>query len=545
MPAHPRWSDFTYAAVFFALHAILYWPTREAGFTTDFTGLMERLDGSSFSGIWTSFGFPSVQPVLNFCLFSLYRAFEPPSIGWALFQWVLHGINALLLVFFIKKWAATAAFPIRNSTPWLAGLIFLVLPYNSEVLVWRVCQNYLLSTMFSWFVLHALLLWIKNGTRSSLLFGHLALLGGLCCLELTYAILAISWLAMLFLPPTAIPRWRRIIAHWIVPQLVITGLYLFLTRMLTGQWVGHYGAEVHLDFPLLETLGKGPAYLLKYLAFSRYWDYADHKAALQVLRSWWGIIPLVAAAASLFVWRLRSPRTSTGRNGLTAFGFLAFFVALLPAISLYYNHLLHIENDRYGYLAGAFWTLFLVVLLDRLQPWLRYFLLGIYLIFAIYFTYQTNRWWAESAKVYWALLDSFPNQGQSHTFVLNLPDNVQGAVLFRDYTRKSKGLPDALKYLTDVDYSGHIHEVCQYNLTNAENSVTTEWKGDSTLQVAFRQYGNWWWRHGLGATDYENEWYEVSIQGGRYVLNWKKLPPNSLILYQDGTQWQTVPHEIN
>ena len=65
-------------------------------------------------------------------------------------------------------------------------------------------------------------------------------------------------------------------------------------------------------------------------------------------------------------------------------------------------------------------------------------------------------------------------------------------------------------------------------------------ENDSTLYVTFKQYGNWWWKGGLGMSSYENEKYKVTTDEwcGYHLLIKNKHQHNYTIIYPDNLQWK-------
>ncbi|MCB0634298.1 MAG: hypothetical protein KDD15_31415, partial [Lewinella sp.] len=65
---------------------------------------------------------------------------------------------------------------------------------------------------------------------------------------------------------------------------------------------------------------------------------------------------------------------------------------------------------------------------------------------------------------------------------------------------------------------------------------------DSTgLKVTFNQWGNWWWRRGIGASSYRDSAFIFHNEGHDYRLEWRERPGQARILYQDGVAWKSIP----
>lgn len=324
----------------------------------------------------------------------------------------------------------------------------------------------------------------------------------------------------------------------LLPQLLLITGYFILHKIILGAWVGHYGAVVHLRLVPAEILANVFKYLAKYLLFARYWEHS-YKTALftDIDKNVWLFTFLFGALAIAYIWFYKklSPPIK-----LAGWFLLAFFITLLPIINLYFNYLLHIENDRYGYLPSMFFALFLMTAASTLPRWLAYGVFAIYLSISGYYLQRTNHIWSDATEVYYSLLNDFRWYDKKEVYVLNLPDNLQGSLLFRDYALKDSTLKDALRYIGQRPYNGIVHEVAQYNMTMISDGVSAERKNNNTIFVTFNQWGNWWWRGGIGASAYEQETFSFTPNGQSYELHLTKPSKDAVFIYQKGGKWEEL-----
>jgi hypothetical protein len=525
--------------LFWAITQLFYFPTRYSGFVTDFTGLLSRFEGRTAAGILDCFGFPAMQQVLNALLFTWHSVFGIAPLPWYLLQSSLHALNALLLLQLGKALSERLQLPNTHLMGWMAAFLFLLSPYASEPVTWRVAQNFLLSTAVILGTARLTLDWLdKPDPRRWVLIQGLFILG-LFTFELVLIIPFLSSLLLLMVPHGSWPKWRRLN----LPQFGGVGLYFVLNRLILGSWVGHYGAEVHLKFELPVLLGNGLRYTAKHLLFARNWPHAakqwlfDGLAQPAVALGLGGILIVLLTAGLIFRNRL-SNRWRLSVIGLTGFG-----LALLPVLNLYFNYTLHLENDRYGYLASAFLALVLATGLSALPRWGRLPLLLAYLGCSSYFLWQHNQFWWKSTQVYQQMLDGFDYYDAPAAYLLNLPDNFQGAPMFRDYSGEDHAFRDALKYIRQQPYNGQIYEVAQYNMTRLTDGATATVDSTGTLRVEFNQWGNWWWRRGIGmGPGYDTEVYEVDSKGHHYFLTLRQPEQGAVFLIQEGLEWREVEY---
>lgn len=526
------------AMLFFMLVHLFYFQTRHAGFVTDFTGLAWRIEGSDWTGIFTSFGFPSLQPVLNAFLFCFYKLFGTGGLGWYVVFSSMHVLNGLLLWQTAKRMLLRFGVEKSEEIAIIGALFFLLSPYQTEVVVWRVCFNFLLSSSLVLGSIWLLLNWLDTGAAKWRLALFGVLLIGLFTFELVLVIPLIC--LAITLASNALADNRRLgsrLVPLLLPQLALIAGYFVLSKLYLGTWIGHYGAATHLRLPLPEVLGNFFRYGIKTLFFTRFYDHSLKESIFTAFNRPAILYPAVILVVGLltgwiYYFKRLSPHWRVAGLLLVLFG-----IALLPIINLYFNYLLHIENDRYGYLASMFICMMLVLLLSRLPRQLFYTLSIAYFVVSGFMLHKAVGYWRTSTYLYQSLLADFRWYDRPEVYVLNLPDNYQGCLLFRDYSGENKSLSDALRYVKHQPYEGKLFEIAQYNLADAQDGIQVNADSTGALQVSFAQYGNWWWRKGIGASSYETPQYDFTLQDLAYRLQWKAIDPNTAIIYQRGGKW--------
>ncbi|HRK80337.1 MAG TPA: hypothetical protein PLZ12_02785 [Saprospiraceae bacterium] len=518
---------------------IAYFSTWNAGFVTDFTGLQWRLEGAAWHEFLHCFGFPALQQFLHLILYVFYNAFKANGLPWYLLFTTLHIANTVLL----KQLIGSVAGRLNLSSPewaaWAAALLFALSPYQTEVLVWRVCLNFLLSGFFVLTSLLFALRWFDSGERRHWWGAQLVLVAALFTFELGLVIPALSTLLLWLLPGEKGSFFKRFGALAGV-QWAVVGMYFLLNKMVLGAWVGHYGEAVHLRFVPAELAANFWRYTAKLALFGRYLGLPEKQAVFGVLDKpvWFWSLSVLLAGALVASWLLRDRLSA--RLRLTVFFFTAFGLALAPIINLYFNNLMRIDGDRYVYLASMFfWAFAATALFSLPRKWAVVISASILLI-SVRLLFKTNQRWVESTRIYYALLDNYRWQNEPHVFLLNLPDNYQGAPMFRDHSMKNRALADPLYYLAKKKPAGQVYEVAQYNLASPNDGVQVQQDTAGLLSVQFLQTGNWWWRGGIGALPYEKQGYRFEPGDGKYTLHLDSIPAGSVFLIQKGSSWEEV-----
>lgn len=514
---------------------LAYLPTRPAGFVTDFTGLAERIETHGAGGILSSFDFPALQPVTSIFYYLLYHHAPIAGWGWYLSTTLLHTANAIFLFFLVRRLLAGTDSFSRLTVPAFGALLVLFHPYATEVVVWRVGFHYLLVTFWALAILWQTQNWLES--RKSLHWWGVILLQFIALLTYELAII-IPFIGMaLMLWQDSSLQIRKAIIRLSLPQLSLVALYFLANRLFLGSWIGHYGSEVHLNFPLTEMIANTGRYFFKWVGFSRYWPHAWKESLALGLAGPVGTILLLTLLLGLLLWMLKSFRRADRKTQFIWIFGTAALLALLPILNLYFNYLLHIENDRYGYLPALFFYPAFMALLSFLPRWLFLSLVTTYFFCSLWFLQRTNQYWAQSTTVYRGLLADFDAYDRDTCYLLNLPDNLQGAPMFRDFSGKDRAFADALRYVQHKPYSGVLEEVVQYNMVLPTDGVQVE-SDSSGLKVTFNQWGNWWWRRGIGASSYRDSTYIFHNEGHHYRLEWRKKPENAKVLFQAGKRWR-------
>lgn len=531
------------AAGAFLLAALLaYWPTRQAGFVMDWYGWQYAYNRDGWAGIPVSFGYPGLHPVLHLGNYLLYWLFGANSPAWYVVFAILHGLNAWLLYRLAMRLPLQATRAQTQFVAWTASILFLFSPYAAEVVVWRVCLHYLLALLFAQLTLLRTLDYLETGARRSWWQVQAFFLLALFAFEWSLVIpLLLGTLVLTHhyvqKPATAL---RPLLLRLFAPQVGLWAVYFLLNKLSIGDWVGHYGAKTHLHIQPQSMLATMLKYTLKNFGFARHWDHPVKTRVFDGLDAGWpfwlgaGIVVL-----ALGVW-LAFFRRAGARVQWAGASFLWFFIALLPVSNLYFCYLMLSENDRYGYFATGFGWLGAALLLSYL-PKIPARLIAVTLIgISLHLLIDINRTWADSEKLYADLVRRFRWYDRDEVIILASPDNYHGVFMFR-IIGQDNGFNEALELRRGKRFPGKMWEVAQFNITDPSDGTKVETDTTGLLyKVSFRQYGNWWWRNGIGATDYENDRYIFRKKEWYVEMELKGKHPNAAIIYPSDGQWIEV-----
>lgn len=540
-----KFSSVLVFGVLFVITQVLYHPLVNSGFVTDFTGLLERFEDAPAVAILNSFGFPALQPILNFFLYSFYQLFDTWGLPWYFIYSTVFALNSFLLYLLIKNIGAQFNFQNASFVAIFVAFLFIISPYQVEVLFWRVLFNFLAVTNFIFLALLLTVKYVRVNTPRRLLGIHLCFILGLFTFELALMLplFTLLYVGAIFLELRDIQQFKRLSFRLLLPQMVTVVVWILLTKIVVGSYVGHYGASTHLQFDFYKIVGTFLKYFSKHFVFLRYLRIDDGAFYTQleqpIIILTFLLLLLMCLGLAVKKWKGICPEWK-----LALLFFLWAGIALLPILNLYFQTLLAIENDRYGYLAWAFFSSFFVLLLYRIFPkWLFVILFVAYAGFHIHFNQKTVRWVAQSTEVQYGLLNNFDYQNHSEVYLLGFVDNLKGAYIFRDFTKDNRAFTDALKYIKGDRSKCKIYEVAQFNMISPNDRLKASVDSTGRIQLTFAHWGSWWWRGGIGASSYETDKLKVEIKDLMLYVTPKKPAEDAVFLYQAGRKWKVLEYK--
>ncbi|MCE7922546.1 MAG: hypothetical protein DYG98_05795 [Haliscomenobacteraceae bacterium CHB4] len=537
--------DQLWLLAFVGVSLAIFWPARHAGFVVDWLGWQMRYEAGGWADVPRSFGYQALQPVLQFGNYLMFRVFGTEGLPWYLLFATLHGTNGWMLYRLMRRLLQSE----DSLNPALAaGFLFLLSPYAAETVVWRVCLHYLLSCAFMLGALHAALDYFETGARRILWRVHGLFVLGLFSFEWSLAIpILLGWLLVVYtLSHRDWTAFGRRLVGLLIPPLGLLGGYFALNKWTFGNWVGHYGASTHLNVDPQLFLSTMLKYFAKYSGFVRYYE---HPLKVKIF-GWfdapqviWGSAAAVGLLAVWWLWKAFSRKTHP-RWQWAGFGLGAFFISLLPVANLFFYYLQWSENDRYGYFASAFFWMSVALVLSALPRWMFSLITTVLIVVSGYLLLKMNRLWGESEKVYAGLVQDFRWYDRDEVIIMASPDNLKGVWIMR-IIGQDNGFNEALALRRRAPYQGKMWEVAQFNMETPNDGVKVEKletdSADLTYKTLFAQFGNWWFRNGIGASDYETTSYIFRVKEWHVETTLREARPNRAVIYPVGGKWVEAP----
>lgn len=513
-----------------------YFPTFEYGLVSDYLGWMMKYQQGSWSDVINSFHYQGLHPFFHLINYTFFKLFGFHSYWWYIAFGALHGINGYL-VFKIAYRIATHLRQPPLLTAATAGLLFLLIPYQMEVVTWKACLHYLMSVcLFSIGFLN-LFRWSDSKRNIFLIFHHISFILALLTLEIALAspfIYATYFLLLIYLKRVDL-SYRSYLLKVGIPHLVLLILFFIGNSIVLGELVGHYGAEKHLNFQVGQVLDNSWSYFIKYVAFMHFFPDAIQQWFYGAYAKWWMIAGLlISVPLSIKIWKGEKNHLKVAWVALAA-----FFMGLVPIITLWFNDLTLYENDRYGYYASIHFCLFFAFLLSRLTLKRKLLLTGIYLVINLTFLGKMLTYGNEAGTLCDNLLDDYKWENRDVVF-MGIPQNYNGLYMYGNYDAEATSFKRSLELLRGKKITGSMTDVAHFNMKRMTDRVDINKIGNYTYKGAIAQGGTWFWRKSLGLTDFENDKVKVDLDGWYYTMEVKDTVTDYLYLsVKDGT-WSIV-----
>lgn len=295
----------------------------------------------------------------------------------------------------------------------------------------------------------------------------------------------------------------------------------------------HYGVE-HLEgwspVIIFSTLLK---YFFKLFGFVHFMEYPvreklygwcnDYKHVLLV----WGT---VAAVFSILVFKTKFKREAKFVVVLLLFA----FIVLLPVLNMYFMFLSNIENDRLSFFATPFLYLTAAFLITRFPAYV-YLPISIGILLLMKKLLGLYTWyWINAATVQQHTLDSFRWFDKEKVYILNLPQNFNGAYIYH----KNWRFAVAMLVKNNHDILKQIETVAGQNMYDINDGITVTPIDTATYNISKNGWG-WFWNGPFGATDYETDDFIFRLKENGYTVKFKHpLKESDVVVYQNGGNWE-------
>lgn len=521
--------------LYFAVTLLLYRQTIGARIVTDALNWLITYETQGAIGIFNSFGDVSQHYSYHLLFYFLYAVFGTNEVGYYIVFSMLHAANAALLFVLLKDYLQLFAVKQFMFISTVASLLFLFNPYQTEAVVWGATVHYLSLTF--------LFLWIwkveisKNGMHNSKgkRVGWLLFFFAIYLHLIAVTIPVILLFILLPVYNFRLPKTLFAIA----PYFVILIFYFITNYISLGSWSGHTAGYTQTSVSIVTLLANINRFAAKDFFLVHFLPYNLRDTIYAFAQSTFAITALCILLASFFYLYLYKAKRKNNL-WLLSLSVLAFCIALIPSATLYFYYLTPIESDRLTYFALLFSSVFFGAALSGLPQRMALLLATVFIVVNGALLFVSISAWNDAAKVATSLETTFPHTQNGTVYLLNVPDNIRGAYLYREGKNESKFV-QSIQFKHN-QLSIKANEVMQFNMQKITDGVEVEIIDDNTLKIKFAQYGNWWWMEGKGAINYSDDNKEVLIadSGMAYTVHFKNRMPNDTFVYLNNNQWHIL-----
>ncbi|MEZ4878562.1 MAG: hypothetical protein R2801_00165 [Chitinophagales bacterium] len=306
----------------------------------------------------------SVRYVYHIVQYALYKVLGNHGIAWYLIKVSGHAFLTLNIFYFINTYLKIYSMKNARTISILTSLLFLVSPYNTEVVLNQVAVYYIYTMIFIFMSLNILLnSLVSEFKKYNIIIFIVIYLLSVFSLEYAF-IFPILATIIIFLYPKDNKR-KYYFVFVVIPLLIIT-LYLLLNKIKLNTPIGHYGTETHFRFTIARITQIVVKNLFDFGAFIEYWNMDYIYKVYNVLYNQYNIVFILICILVLIVAYFACiKKKKEAQLILTVLVF--FLIATSTTIGLQILSIIPIEDDRYNYLSAPFALLLILLIANQLD----------------------------------------------------------------------------------------------------------------------------------------------------------------------------------
>jgi protein O-mannosyl-transferase len=409
---------------------LLLWNTLDSFLVSDDFGLIASVAGHGPFGMWSTPG-GYFRPLTSVSLWLDYRMFGLSAPGYHVTNILLHCLSAFALFLAVRRLLADSGLLDRaRYAPHATALVFLVLSTHSEAVAWVSDRNDLLACLLALLSFYA---YLRFAVRRSVPW--LLLSGGLFLAAVLSKESVVAFPLVIVLYEACRMTLGPIHRRRLLPPLLailffaaMAALYLALRLQVTHGLNGGWTRSIYADIRIRTLVTS----LLRYPLRSVVLIPDVSKRVFDILSV--ATYGLCAVALFFVIRRLRQGALQRPAVWVVGLVGLAAVSQLLPMLPLSVS-LGGSDGERFLYWPSALFCAFAVLLLSlaiRNQRWVLV-LCAAFAIGSAVTLFRMDEGWRAAGALCRAIIASGVEQCPAESLlVVNLPDKVQGAYVFRN-----------------------------------------------------------------------------------------------------------------
>jgi len=455
---------------------IVYYKSLAVYFLSDDLTQIRIMNDFGLAGITHNFDIAFIRPLPYIFMAVIHTLFGHTSaIPYHAWNIIIHTLNAFLVYKLYKVWVKYYSPETEKSEvfPMIAGLLFLVLPYQTEAVTWVAATVDLMVTTFILLTLIFFFNYKSENNRKKLYLSSFFFFLALMCKEscLFVPILIFGFSCVEYFPKQNYSKPFKIALLY----LVWFPLYIFMRYYFLGELIGGYH-EMHTSFKPLLIVYNAALYTAKFFAFYRILPNGIRDIFKIIIHHRIILVSIIVLLfAMVFYFRTQLKNKLLNKNTLLLI--FAFYCSLIPVINLETSFIGDSQSDRYGYVPAVFFILLLTYLLFEFFNKKVVLVLSAVLFVWFFMNVQSinNNWLAGSTIAEPIIKNLDP--GKETAYIFNLPDNFRGTYMLRT------GLADGVSFIKEGNYTNKIKVVSWHPLQSAHDSISVMKVGDKIYQI--------------------------------------------------------------
>ena len=441
-------------------------------FLADDFNWVHQIKNRGAFGVWTTAPDVFFRPVVSLTLFLDYTIWGLNSIGYHLTNLSFHAICAFFIYRILSQLLNPLQLPLRQIqfTALIAALFFIILPSHVEAVTWISARSDLVATClclpsFSFYLSSK-----NNQHKYNLILSYFLFLLALLSKESVVIYPAMIFSYEIYHYSTQDNSDKQLIKNILLFPLIYTSLfpiYLLLRYLGLGQLIGGYGTGVHLQYSsgiILRGLGSTLRVLIPPLSNSTDSD--------------WQLFFIVTTIAFFLIILTYAWMGSNYHkiSKVIILLFAAFLISLIPIINLVVSLQDH-QGERFLYFPSVFVIMIVTIILSTILWKNQYLLLVSITLLIVLFShrlYSSNNNWKIAGQISQQIIKDINSIATDNSlFIINIPDNFNGAYIYRNglYPATQLFCEDKnIKFLPLVLFNNLIHINDKVKVTAISNT---------------------------------------------------------------------------
>ncbi len=468
----------------FLLSYFIYFNIINSFFLADDFNWVHQIKTRGAFGVWTTAPDVFFRPVVSLTLFVDYTIWGLNSIGYHLTNLSFHAICAFFIYRISSQLLNRVQLPSRQVqlTALIAALLFIILPSHVEAVTWISARSDLVATCFCLASFSFYLSYKISHNKRNLFLSYLLFLFALLSKESVVIYPGIIFSYEIYDYLTEYDSNKKSIKNILLFPLLYTSLfpiYLILRYLGLGQLIGGYGTGVHLHYNsgiILRGLGSTLRILIPPLSNSTDFD--------------WQLLFILIIATLLIVMLTYAWIGDFYKkiSKILLFLFISFLISLIPIINLVVSVQDH-QGERFLYFPSVFVVMMFTIIICTILWRYQFILLVSLTIFVLLFSnnlYHSNKNWQIASQISQQILEDINLIAQDESlFIINIPDNFNGAYVYRN------GLFPATQLFCEDKNIKYLPLVLFNNLMNIEDKVKVTAISQSQYNAQLMQPGTY------------------------------------------------------